>query len=628
MLQIGIREKILAAFVVLSLVPLLFLGSISVYEMNHVGSRSVAESAGALNDQARTHLIGTVNDKAGISNDFFLGIRNDTGLLQAYATDVFTNRANYGSPVYPSYRYTKNLAPNLPAYGYRNNSYGEGNGSWADWDHHLLSSPYINRSVAQRAAADPAYGEFVCAEMNTTVLLDQVLKPVYDRNSPDVVATWFVRAGGISTSYQVPALDWGYLLASRQKTADWDESLEEYYQAATPSRDIQKTPVWVGPYYDTVGNGWLISCVAPVYRSTEFVGVIGIDVTLDVVVSDVLGVSVHGGHAFLINKDGEAIAHRDLVATMSQNGGNPVQISKLETDASAFNTIVGRMKSGASGLQKVRYGDGKDYFVAYAPVTSTGFSLGAVIPVDEVSRPVRNTQDQINSLTSTTVTEVVVIEVVAIALAVVLGFAVAGRIVRPIKRLTDLASKLGTGELDDSVFASGALKLEDELVQRPDEIGELAKSFEGMINSIREDMAKTPKSEIKIEIKDSVINRSFSDMGANTKDTVAKELRDETADLSAPIDVSEVKDGAISDAVVSRDQLAVDQAGAGGAVAGRAWAGGASAGQAGAQGAPAGPVTAGPSAPGPAISCCPYCGKELNFPKPPKFCPYCREKLY
>jgi HAMP domain-containing protein len=251
-----------------------------------------------------------------------------------------------------------------------------------------------------------------------------------------------------------------------------------------------------------------------------------------------------------------------------------------------------------------------------------------VIPVDEVSRPVRNTQDQINSLTSTTVTEVVVIEVVAIALAVVLGFAVAGRIVRPIKRLTDLASKLGTGELDDSVFASGALKLEDELVQRPDEIGELAKSFEGMINSIREDMAKTPKSEIKIEIKDSVINRSFSDMGANTKDTVAKELRDETADLSAPIDVSEVKDGAISDAVVSRDQLAVDQAGAGGAVAGRAWAGGASAGQAGAQGAPAGPVTAGPSAPGPAISCCPYCGKELNFPKPPKFCPYCREKLY
>jgi hypothetical protein len=27
------------------------------------------------------------------------------------------------------------------------------------------------------------------------------------------------------------------------------------------------------------------------------------------------------------------------------------------------------------------------------------------------------------------------------------------------------------------------------------------------------------------------------------------------------------------------------------------------------------------------FSMCPYCGKDLNFPKPPKFCPYCREKL-
>lgn len=27
------------------------------------------------------------------------------------------------------------------------------------------------------------------------------------------------------------------------------------------------------------------------------------------------------------------------------------------------------------------------------------------------------------------------------------------------------------------------------------------------------------------------------------------------------------------------------------------------------------------------LKICPYCGKELNFPKPPKFCPYCKERL-
>lgn len=27
------------------------------------------------------------------------------------------------------------------------------------------------------------------------------------------------------------------------------------------------------------------------------------------------------------------------------------------------------------------------------------------------------------------------------------------------------------------------------------------------------------------------------------------------------------------------------------------------------------------------IGICPYCGKELNFPKPPRFCPYCKEQI-
>ena len=27
------------------------------------------------------------------------------------------------------------------------------------------------------------------------------------------------------------------------------------------------------------------------------------------------------------------------------------------------------------------------------------------------------------------------------------------------------------------------------------------------------------------------------------------------------------------------------------------------------------------------ISICPYCGKDLKFPKTPRFCPYCREQI-
>jgi len=594
--RFGIREKILTAFVVLSLVPLVFLGAISSYEMSRVGRQSVSESTDALESQAETHLRAIARDKADFSNGFFIGIQKDAQELQAYANDLFTNRDRYGHPAYPAFNYTTRLAANLPSYGYLNTSSGEGNGSWADWDRKLTSSPYLNRSVVSKAASDTVYAAWVSAEMNSTMLLDKMLKPTYERNRPNVVATWFVRSGGPSTSYQVPALDWGYLLASRQRTADWDESKEDYFQAATPAKDPTKKTVWVGPYYDTVGNGWLISCVAPVYAGTDFAGVIGMDVTLDVVVAKVLEVSLLStGHAFLINSVGNAIAHKDLIPAMEKSEGEPVSITTLETDSPQFNAALGNMKAGRDGLQKVRYSDGKDYYLAYAPVTSTGFSLGVVMAVEEVSKPVRDTQDEITSFTSLTIYQVVAIDAVAIVLAVLLGFAIAGRIVSPIKRLTDLAAKIGTGELDEKMFSSGALSVEPELTDRPDEMGELARSFEGMINSIREDIKKTPKSEIKIEIKDSVISRSFTDMGADTKDTMKKELEDETADVRAlkaqePTEVVEMKDASLAGGVVSRGQVST-----------------------GAK---------------PAMTCCPYCGHELNFPKPPKYCPYCKEKLY
>ena len=594
--MIGIREKILAAFVVLSLLPLAFLGSLSAYEMNKEGRDSVSESTAALNDQAKVQLVRMAGDKASISNDFFVAIQKDTSYLQSYAGDLFSNREKYGAPNYPSFQYSSRLGANLPAYGYVNGSPGSGNGSWADWDHKLASSPYLNRSVVSKAASDPVYGAWVSAELNSTMLLDKVLRPVYERNRPNVVATWFVRSGGISTSYQIPALDWGQLLVSGQRSQEWDEAQEDYFRAATLAQDPQKRPVWVGPYFDPVGHGWMISCVAPVYRLGEFIGVIGIDVTLDVVVNSVLGVSLlQSGHAFLINKQGDAIAHKDLVEQMVKNGGNMVQINALETDSPDFNVIAQNMRAGSEGVKKVKYADGKNYYIAYSPVPSPGFSLGVVVSEEEISKPVKDSQATINALASSSIMQVVAIDIGAIAVAMLIGAVIARKIVRPIKRLTDLASKIGTGEIDERVFASGALVVEPELTDRPDEIGELSRSFESMINTIRDDIKKTPKSEIKIEIKDSVISRSFTDMGTpsapvDTKDALKTELTQETAE------VVEMKDASLADAVVSRDKVA--------------------------------PEAVPPAAGAPGIQICPYCGKALNFPKPPKFCPYCKEKLY
>jgi len=468
------------AFVVLLLIPMSVLGGISYFGIKRVGTTATSGSVTALEQQQTVHLLNVSADQADTTDQFLAGIRADTVAMRQYAEDLFSKRGEYGSGAYPSYKYVgKTLSPALPPYGYINGSAGEGKGAWADWDRQLTSSPYLNSSVVKRAETEPAYAAWVTYELNTTMQLDMVLKPVYDRNQPNVVLTWFSRAGGISTCYSQPPLDWGELLASGAKKADWNESLEEYYQIAAPGRNPTRQVVWVPPYYDTVGNGWLISCVAPVYRGDEFIGVLGIDLTLTAVEEAVLGVKVmQSGHAFLIDRIGNVVAHKDLERAiqkkLSTGEDLVVPITELETDARAFRDVVARMRNGEKDILKVRYSDGRDRYVAFAPVPSAGFSIGVVIPVEEVTRPIMDVENRMVDSNERTKELMLLVDAIAIVMVIGVGVVLANRIVRPIKELTDAARSVSEGNLNVNLAAG-----------YKDELQTLARSFQNILVTLR-----------------------------------------------------------------------------------------------------------------------------------------------
>lgn len=96
---------------------------------------------------------------------------------------------------------------------------------------------------------------------------------------------------------------------------------------------------------------------------------------------------------------------------------------------------------------------------AQVPIHSMGWSAGSFVPVEQVMAPVR-----IDVLRSGVVSGVVVL------LAVVLGFWIGGRIVKPITVLADKARTIARGSFDEDI---GHIKTNDE-------IEDLAKSFDTM----------------------------------------------------------------------------------------------------------------------------------------------------
>jgi methyl-accepting chemotaxis protein len=232
------------------------------------------------------------------------------------------------------------------------------------------------------------------------------------------------------------------------------------------------------------------------------------------------------GHAFLIDTGGITIAHRDLDATrQSQLNADPddidVMIQDLESDSAEFNTLLGTFGSSDSGFETVTYEDGEKYYISYDRIEETNFVLGIVVPEAEVLESVIATEDAINDKSSETMTLVLIIDGIALVFILMVGLAVANRIVAPINEVIDISQKLGVGKIDDSLFADVNRKIGKRKTKK-DEIGNFYQSFSNMVHSINQNAEKEKQQkqkeaepipqqliqDIKIEIKDSVIHRS------------------------------------------------------------------------------------------------------------------------
>ena len=272
--KIGIRTKILATFIIMALIPLIVMGLVTFININSLGDQSVDDSTKALQEQAVADLTTQTNNRASQCDQFFLDIQQDTQFLMEFANDVYNNPHKYEDEDYPPYSYTENTVDYMPDWGYVHTANDQRRGGWADWDGKSQACPYLNSSVVSKAASDPVYAKWLRNEINLTTKFDQAFKPIYDYNQPNVVLVWMVRHGGLTNSYSDPPVDYGQLLMDGEITDDWDEDAEDYVTLANPRNNPQKKVIWTDPYFDTVGFGWMVSCIAPIYQGEKQIGTI------------------------------------------------------------------------------------------------------------------------------------------------------------------------------------------------------------------------------------------------------------------------------------------------------------------------------------------------------------------
>lgn len=161
-----------------------------------------------------------------------------------------------------------------------------------------------------------------------------------------------------------------------------DHSGREYFQRAIKGESVISKPI-----IDKQANDLVIMVAAPMWENgipdTSIVGVVCFEPT-DSFLNDIVSnlAMTENGYAYILDKDGNTIAHRSMDSVM--NAENSQNDAKSDPKLAKIAEIEKAMTEGKSGLGQYEY-NGESKFLAYYPIDGTdGWSLAVTIPMSDI----------------------------------------------------------------------------------------------------------------------------------------------------------------------------------------------------------------------------------------------------
>ena len=141
------------------------------------------------------------------------------------------------------------------------------------------------------------------------------------------------------------------------------------------------------PLYKSLEGETLVTCVMPYEDEQGFAGVVGLSLPPAALYQELEGDVLSGDKIdFALNPQGQIIFSSVTSGELSPDRPDrDLRNSEEESLAAA----AGEMLSGRSGSRRVRVG-GEDYYLVYAPIGETGWSLGELVHSEEVLTDARS----------------------------------------------------------------------------------------------------------------------------------------------------------------------------------------------------------------------------------------------
>jgi diguanylate cyclase (GGDEF)-like protein len=180
-----------------------------------------------------------------------------------------------------------------------------------------------------------------------------------------------------------------------------------FYYLADADHNPAREPVWTDVYVDPAGQGWMSSCIAPVYRGDFLEGVVGLDVTVKQIVQHVEELKVPWqGYALLLDGSGTimampASAEGDWGVSELTDHHYAAAIERDIFKPEAFNVLKRDDSKGwarevmnqQEGYETIAFAGHKA--IAWSTIPQTGWKLLVLVPEGNIYHRVERLRDQV-----------------------------------------------------------------------------------------------------------------------------------------------------------------------------------------------------------------------------------------
>ena len=447
----SIRTRLLSLLLGLTIISVLALAYLNVNSIQRVGHSAQQISGEALRAQAEEYLRQLTTGDAQRHDLILKRVQHDAENVVQYAASVFEKPDAFASFVRGSYYWRA--------------------------EEHMFMGPegqYINGKDDVCSVFVPNFVDIndeLLTVLESGAYLDFIF-PSVQEGDPNTVAIYLGTRQETTRYY--PNINLGTILPP-----DFQVTQRPWYINSTFENNPERKAVWTSVYEDATGQGLMVTAAAPIYTSQdEFVGAIGIDVTLKEISANVEATRLLGsGYSFLIDNTGHAIAlpqqgYQDILGRAPERGEFGTDLSEVTTE---FAPLLAEMIAGSAGFETLDVG-GKELLVAYAPLESTGWSLANVVEAESVLQAVAALQSELETSTSSLIlTRILPIGGSILVVVAAIGLLLTNRLVDPIQKLAAAAQQIGAGRWDTPLPRMGN-----------DEIGVLSQAFATMTRQLRE----------------------------------------------------------------------------------------------------------------------------------------------